>query len=256
MDETTTFETTHFSAGRFRLAYKGTYTKPYYKKGRKCVVKEMKDTFTWKRTDWDETVDIVKQSQELAKGFNSYSNNNRPVKFADVAIHTVTQSAGRPKLNEFVAVEDYIPGDYVKWCNNYGTITPGSTSMPAFVHWSWAHTKGETMIADLQGVKNDDSYYLTDPCLLSATNGGKYGCTDMGIEGMAMFFINHTCTDFCKYIPKPSVQGVSQAQLAAAIRSQQQISTSTAFSHEVTFPQYVRDALIPAFKKIAQGASV
>ena len=252
------FDAYHFAEGRFRLAYKGTYTAPPSKIGKKCVVKKMKDTFTWKPTDWKETLSILETSKHLASGFNSFSNTNKPVKFADVEIKQVTQVADdtRVRLNEYLTVEEYIPGDYIKWCNNYGAIDTRSTSMPAFVHWSWAHTKGETMIADLQGVRKDDAYYLTDPCLLSATHGGKYGCTDMGIEGMAMFFIKHNCTDFCRNIPKPGVRGVSREQIAAALRNQQQIATSTAYSHEVSFPKDIRDALIPAFKQIARTADV
>ena len=252
------FEAKHFAEGRFRLAYKGIFTEPPSKRGKKCVVKKMKDTFTWEPTDWRETLSILETSKQLASGFNSFSNTNKPIKFADVDIYEVTKTVegSRPRLGECLTVEEYIPGDYIKWCNNYGVIDTRSTSMPAFVHWSWAHTKGETMIADLQGVRRDDAYYLTDPCLLSATDGGKYGCTDMGIEGMAMFFLNHNCTDFCKNIPKPGVRGVSREQIAAALRNQQQISTSTAYSHEVSFPKHIRDALIPTFKQIAQMADV
>ena len=253
------FDAAHFAQGRFRLAYKGRYGTRSTKCGRQCVVKKMKDTFYWKPTDWNETLSILETSKQLASGFNSYSNTNRPVKFADVEVGTVSDvgDSTSVRLNEYITLEEFIPGKYIKWCNNYGRINTDSTAMPGFVHWSWAHTKGETMIADLQGVREDDAYYLTDPCLLSATSdGGKYGCTDMGIEGMAMFFINHNCTDFCKNIPKPGVRGVSREQIAAALRVQQQISTSTAYSHEVTFPRHIRDALIPVFKQIACTANV
>ena len=112
------------------------------------------------------------------------------------------------------------------------------------------------MIADLQGVRKDDAYHLTDPCLLSVTHGGKYGCTDMGIEGMAMFFLNHNCTNSCRNIPKPGVRGVSKEQIATALSNQQRISTSTAYSHEVSFPKHICDVLIPAFKQIARTVDI
>ena len=38
-------------------------------------------------------------------------------------------------------MEDYIPGDFIKWCSNYGYISPKSALMPAFMHWSWVHSK-------------------------------------------------------------------------------------------------------------------
>ncbi len=263
------FKPHHFAEGRFRYAYKGHYTAPPHKAGKECVVKKMKNTYTWNPTDWIETQQIVKISKQLAVNFNQYSKTSKPVTFVDVDVIQVTNtgSSTRCGLHEWVTVEDYIPGDYIKWCNNYGAIDPRSTSMPAFVHWSWAHTKGETMIADLQGVRNDvppnnfyvplnGFYVLTDPCLLSNTYGGKYGCTDTGIEGMAMFFLNHTCNDFCKSIPRPSLGDVPQYMLNTALGIQRNIGTSTAYSHEITFSNELRDYLIPKFREIARTANV
>ncbi len=253
------FENHYFAEGRFRYAYKGVYTAPPDKRGKECVVKKMKASYTWKPTDWNETLQILETSKQLAAGFNKHSNTNRPVKFFDVEVSQVTQvgdSSSKVRLEEYLTSEEYIPGDYIKWCNNYGFVDPTSTSMPAFVHWSWAHTKGEIMIADLQGVRTDEAFHLTDPCLLSGTHGGKYGCTDMGIEGMAMFFLNHTCNDFCKNIPKPSLANVPQHLLARAAMMKLSVGTSTAFSHEITFPKDVRDTLIPVFKRIASTATV
>ena len=254
----TEFEANHFAEGRFRLAYRGTYTEPSNKKGKRCVIKKSKDGFTWKPTDWKETLRILKKSKKLASGFNSFTGTSRPVKFADVEIQQVevVTDNSRCRLKEYVTVEDYLPGKYTKWCNNYGYIDARDTFLPAFMHWSWAHTKGETMIADLQGVKRYDGYYLTDPCLLSATHGGKYGCTDMGIEGMAMFFLNHKCDDTCKSIPRPGRSEVSRRQIAAALRAQRQISNATAYSHEMSFHKDIRDALIRVFKQIARTADV
>ena len=253
-----TFNSTSFAEGRFRRAYMGTYTAPLKKAGRKCVVKELKDSYTWKATDWDMTVNIQEKAQDLAEGFNDHANTNRPLQFTEVTVARVTQRSdpnATPKLNEYVTCEDYIPGNYKKWISNYGFISDESTSLPAFAHWSWIHTKGEIMIADLQGVRNDSSYVLTDPVLLSATDGGKYGCTDMGVEGMAMFFLNHKCNQFCNMFPKPSIRsaGVPQAQITAASQLLQQITSSTAYSHELKFPAHIRATLIPAFKAIAKG---
>ena len=139
----------------------GTYTSPREKRGQKCVVKELKESYTWKATDWDSTKEIHEESQQLADGFNKYSRTNYPIKFTDISIQKVTQQAANatPKLNEYVIVEDYIPGQFKKWLNNYGYISEEvsfAKSMPAFAHWSWCHTGGEKMIADLQGVRSDD----------------------------------------------------------------------------------------------------
>ena len=252
------FNPTSFAEGRFRKAYMGTYITPPKKAGRECVVKEQKDSYTWKATDWGTTVSIQKKAQGFAKGFNDHAKTTRPIQFTDVEILKVTERSNpytRPKLNEYVTCEDYIPGQYKKWISNYGYISDESKSLPAFAHWSWIHTEGDIMIADLQGVRNDNSYILTDPVLLSATaDGGEYGCTDMGIEGMAVFFLNHKCNEFCNMFSKPSVRsaGVSQIQISAASLLLQQITNSTAYSHEKRFPAHIREALVPIFKGIAK----
>ena len=255
MCSATTFDSKPFAQGRFRMAYKGTYTDPPKKAGQTCVVKELKDSYTWKPTDWNMTLDIQREAQKLAEGFNQFSSTDHPIHFTDVVVHKVTKSVGRPKLNEYVVVEDFIPGTYKKWVNNYGDISDESKSMPAFAHWSWVHTKGEIMIADLQGVRGDHEYVLTDPVLLSGTVHGKYGCTDTAIEGMAMFFLKHQCNEFCNSLPKPSVHsvGIPQSQITAAFQLLQMLSTSTAYSHEMKFPVHVRESLIPVFKAIASG---
>ena len=88
-----------------------------------------------------------------------------------------------PALGEWVVVEDYIEGSFKKWCNNYGFISDEAESLakslPAFMHWSWYHTNGQMMIADLQGVKKPGGYLLTDPVILSDVDG-QFGCTDFG----------------------------------------------------------------------------
>ena len=244
-----TFNQYHFAEGRFRRAYKGTYTSGP-KEGEECVVKENKESYTWKSTDWDMTIEIQKKAQELARKFNNESNCTRSIEFVDVVVYVVTNSpSGTPKLDEYVVVEDYIPGNFVKWCNNYGYISPNSELMPAFMHWSWVHTRGDLMIADLQGVRNDSEYYLTDPVLMSNTSGGKYGCTDTGVEGIAMFFLHHTCNQFCKMLPKPTPRDVvttpGAQQLLASIK------TSTAYSNELKFPQYIQQRMMTVFPTIA-----
>ena len=87
---------------------------------RTCVVKEQKDSYTWKATDWDMTVEIQQEAQKMAEEFNKFSGTDHPIQYTDVVVHQVTKSTGRPKLNEYVVVEDYIPGSYKKWINNYG----------------------------------------------------------------------------------------------------------------------------------------
>ena len=110
------------------------------------------------------------------------------------------------------------------------------------------------MIANLQGVRynkdynpNDGAYVLTDPCLLSNTYGGKYGSTDTGIEGMAMFFLNHHCNQYCDNILRPYLDAVKQELLYKTAKKRENIGTSTAYLKDLIFPPYVRDDLIQEF---------
>ena len=255
----TTFSSTSFAEGRFRRAYMGTHTAPPEKAGKKCVVKELKESYTWKASDWDMTLEIHREAQKLAQAFNQYSQTNYPITFTDVDVQQVTNqgSTATPKLNEYVIVEDYIPGDFKKWCNNYGYISDEvsfAISMTAFAHWSWWYTNGEKMIADLQGVRSDNGYTLTDPVLMSGSvDGRRYGCTDTGVEGIVMFFLNHKCNDFCKNLPKPTLYslGIPQFQIWSVTQQLQQIMNATAYSHELKLPYDIRSRLVQPLKTIA-----
>ena len=173
----------------------GNYQLP--KRGRKCVIKHDKKNLM-KKSDWDDAVKCHKKAKELAAGFNTFSKTNYPIYYTDLEVFHVTEEGNReqgPYLNEYFLVEVYIEGSFTKWCNNYGYCNDEAKtshiSMSAFMHWSWAHTKGELMIADLQGVRYDNHYVLTDPAIYK-----KYGITDTGVKGMFMFFHFHSCNSF------------------------------------------------------------
>ena len=257
------FEEHCFAQGRFRYAYKGTWIEPQDKKGQKCVVKEKKDAYAWKLTDWDTSLKIREKAQELADNFNFSLEPPPPcpVSFAALYVHQVVEqdSSSGPKLHEHVLVEDFIPGNYKKWCSNYGFISEEAKTtaimMPAFMHWSWVHTGGEMMVADLQGVRRDDGYTLTDPVILSTT-ADTYGATDMGVEGMAMFFIHHECNEICSGLPKPTyydvITRIPQPYRAICEQLLQQVMSSTTYTFELKFPPHIRATVLQIFREIAR----
>ena len=254
-----TFENQWFAEGRFRYAYRGTWITPE-KRGWKCVVKERKDVYTWKATDWDTSVKIQQEAQKLAKGFNNSLKPSHPISFTEVVVHIVTEQpySSGPRLDEYVIVEDFIPGNFTKWCNNYGFISQEAKTtaitMPGFMHWSWVHTGGEMMVADLQGVRRDDGYTLTDPVILSTS--GTYGATDMGIEGMAMFFLHHECSGICSDLPKPTywdlIMNIPQSQRAGCEKLLQQVMSATTYKFELQFPPSIRATVIQTFRQVAR----
>ena len=66
------FESDPFAMGRFRLAYRGTYTGPLWKIGQKCVVKRNKGNFIGSPTEWNTTIQVQQYAQSLAQQFLTY----------------------------------------------------------------------------------------------------------------------------------------------------------------------------------------
>ncbi len=200
-DVSTSFATASFAEGASRRAYRAMRWKPASKYGQKAVAKEYKAAYAWAQGDWDTAVSIYEKTKELARKFNIASNADRPIRIVDYDVQKVSSRAvdGTPKLGEFVLVEDYLEGDFQKFTSNAGGVKPQCTTtytlMPSFAHWTWVHTRGQLMVADLQGVRYDNEYVLTDPCILSVDRN--YGATDLALIGMALFFLTHQCTDFC-----------------------------------------------------------
>ena len=162
------------------------------------------------------------------------------------------------RLNEYTVAEDYLEGNFIKWCNNYGYVTKEARGvdyiLPAFMHWSWIHSKGQEMIGDIQGVKKPGGgYKLTDPAIMSVTN--QYGATDTGAEGMAMFFITHKCTVACSGLPKPTLahftDTIPEEMIQSALELQLFSGGGTTYTHELVFTDDVRKTIIAAFTAIA-----
>ena len=120
------------------------------------------------------------------------------------------------------------------------------------MHWSWVHSKGELMIADLQGVRSDKDYSLTDPAIMSLN--GDYGETDTGVEGMLMFFLNHQCNNFCRHLPKPTANNflthplLPRHQVEACIQMAKGQPNSTTYKCELKLQVEVKLIIIQTFR--------
>ena len=192
------YSSTSFGEGRSRRAYKGTYRSPSYKAGDPCVVKEYKHSYAWAKGDWNTAVKLQNKSIQLATKFNEAISTTRPIKYVWSDVWQVAKSSGTPRLGEWCMVEDYIEGQWEKWNSNAGYVNTDAPtqSLHAFSHWTWAHSGGKLLLCDLQGVRYDNKYTLTDPVINSVNQ--EYGECDMGVGGIALFFSTHTCTSFCK----------------------------------------------------------
>ena len=136
----------------------------------------------------------------LAEAFNKKSpTGTESIKFLEVSVvHWIKEDASEQYFN----AEELLPNykNYRKWTSNIGYLNPedSSETLEAFSHWTYVFTERYLQVVDLQGVKNGDSYILTDPSIHCKLNSNHFGRTDLGQEGMRIFFEAHVCGDICR----------------------------------------------------------
>lgn len=100
---------------------------------------------------------------------------------------------------ERVLVEKRLRGTFHKFNSNSGWSDKRHRILQFFSHWTYAHTNGQELLCDLQGVASTPEagdrvskvtgsrvcyprwYVLTDPAIMSVSSSGKYGATDLGM---------------------------------------------------------------------------
>ncbi|EDR26317.1 elongation factor 2 kinase, putative [Entamoeba dispar SAW760] len=108
-------------------------------------------------------------------------------------------------------VEPYLNGYFIKYIDNNGWINESEfhSTLHAFAHWTWVHTKGTLLICDIQGVNANNKFYLTDPALHHIDqNKFIYSETNLGEVGISQFFRTHQCNAICQglHLPKHKEQ--------------------------------------------------
>lgn len=99
------------------------------------------------------------------------------------------------------AVEPYIPGEYRKHNNNFGSVSDDERNTPqAFSHFTYEASNHRLLAVDIQGV--GDLY--TDP-QIHTLNGDDFGKGNLGVLGFQKFLSSHRCNSICRYLKLPSV---------------------------------------------------
>lgn len=145
---------------------------------------------------------------ECAKAFNKELGKGSVHKISFVDAYVYLLLGGDRSIQRCYNAEQYLEGQYVKYNNNNGDISPSDDYQnrlaQAFSHFSYEQSGGDSIIVDIQGV----GLRWTDPQIHSRI--GEFGDGDHGKKGIDMFFKSHRCNEFCRELK------LSTASLACA----------------------------------------
>ncbi|CAB4042364.1 transient receptor potential cation channel subfamily M member 6-like, partial [Paramuricea clavata] len=111
---------------------------------------------------------------------------------------------GKTEDGEYVAIEEYIDGDFVKYINNDGDICEDrdiGDKVQAFAHFTYEKSEGTLIVLDIQSA----GYNLYDPEIASLHLLGDEGnymfCTgNLSETAITSFFSIHECNKFCRLL--------------------------------------------------------
>ena len=150
-----------FAVGNCRYAYAAMFDNG--KELVKCVAKNSlyEDDPTELYSNKKSEIAIQLVSKYLSRKFPS--PGTFALKFLDVKLIYIKET------NQYYTIEKYLDSSwYIKWSNQLNENEDiFSRTLGAFSHWSYVITDNYLMICDLQGVKNDEAYILTDPAINS-----------------------------------------------------------------------------------------
>lgn len=174
-----------FAQGELRLAYyaklgtnESSLSSPDGKgdKVLKSFKKESSD-----RKDYLSQMEVSTIAHFLAEEYNKKSRPSHcpEVKFLTV---NVVEAEGESRY----CAEDQLPGaatSFTKYSNNTGYWNEDeiNQSLLLFTRFTYETTRGYLMVTDLQGVRDGNSYILTDPAIL-CKDKTRFGGTNLGTE--------------------------------------------------------------------------
>lgn len=214
------FDEQEIGRGACRIAYKGRFAESVPPGGPvvgyQCVVKIFKDKNARNEVglgdQWKPDLIAHKRARKMAESFNKVQLNVSPRRIVRVLTPLIAKIGKRGGFyllwrwnvspvvnvleNEYVSLEPYLAGHWQKFNSNAGWSDESSTKLlQAFSHWTACKSGYRYLLCDLQGVKSDGMYLITDPCIHSVDQ--IHGPTDLGVAGMEMFLRGHKCNSIC-----------------------------------------------------------
>lgn len=211
-----------FARGSLRFAFYGQFSSDD-SSFVDVVFKELANTDPKSNTFivYQEHLEIQAIAQFLAELFNTEQQrlfrNFIPIVYADADL--IQQKENPSKICQ---VERRMHQEWRKWNNNSGgvSLSEYSTILQAFSHWTYHITSGRLMVVDLQGVKVDRAYLLTDPALhCDDLLRFRETRTNLGVKGMHQFFRTHVCSDVCSKLNLPLTMTTSSTSLLSRSNS-------------------------------------
>ncbi|KAF5024848.1 hypothetical protein F66182_3087 [Fusarium sp. NRRL 66182] len=194
MELTVTKRQLPFAQGALRLAYcakTAHSTSPY-------VVKSFK-------RDGKRLAHLAEdmRCQALCKAFALEFNALTGNKYAIDFIVTTCLKGKTGSGTNYVSLEPFIEGQYVKYNNNCSYVNEEklddevefNEAAQAFSHFTYERSWGSFLVCDLQGV----GHVLTDPAIHTLDpERFKLADTNLGKDGFKFFFATHVCNHICR----------------------------------------------------------
>ncbi|GMH67625.1 hypothetical protein TrRE_jg7011 [Triparma retinervis] len=173
------------------------------------IMDEVRSGRDWKTSMMLEDVVVSSVASQLSSEFNKRKDGSsdgvkRPLLFnVPRILHVSTKSFWlRASVGDVCVVEDYIEGQYERYVSNNGTLLFHGT-LSSFCHFTYHESGGRLLVVDIQGVRGEERYELTDPAIHTSGSGRVFGSLDLGDKGISAFFLTHECTGLCRGLRKP-----------------------------------------------------
>ena len=208
-----------FGSGGFREAFKATSKTPKFKSSVWVIKKYLPDALmTIEQTNQttEQHTKKVVQMHSLAKNFAEQLEHQlqkkdvlhlygETVKFSPIFL-------GKMESGEYVTVENYIDGEFVKYTNNNGLICKPNTALrqkaESLAHFSFEKSEKQLMVMDIQG----SGHHLFDPEIASRNllheDDDEFLFTTGNLADTAITNLieNHDCSKYCTLLDLPKLK--------------------------------------------------
>jgi len=184
----------YFEKGAMRAAFKMAFDNCKHRPGKYVAKLALKSRDRADTSLYERDVKM----QMVAKQFSTKYNALRPPKkvdFLEAFLLKLMDREGQP----IVAVEQFVPGEYVKYNNNWDWAEDKRNTPQSFSHWTYVESKHTLLICDIQGVGD----MWTDPQIHTAAPTNKFGKGNMFAQGISVFLQSHECNGLCRWLKLP-----------------------------------------------------